>query len=128
MSIVWLDRDVLLAIHDAVLADHGGASGIADYMALDVVRTRPPSAPRGAELDPVELAAWQAYAILSRKPFRAGNARVAAVAMETFLALNGRELAALEEDVALAVSSLAAGDWTPQDMVAWLNRSVRRAL
>ena len=42
MSIVWLDRDVLLAIHDAVLADHGGTLGVADYLALDVVRTRPP--------------------------------------------------------------------------------------
>lgn len=125
MSIVWLDRDVLLAIHDAVAAGHGGRAGVADYLALDVVRTRPPSAPRGAELDPVELAAWQAYAILTRKPFRGGNRRVAAVVMETFLALNGRELAALEEDLAVAVLALADGDWTPHDMVDWLNRRVR---
>ena len=126
MSIVWLERDVLLALHDAVIATHGGAPGIADYMGLEMVRARPMDlAGRHAPSVP-ELAAAQLCGFLLKRPFRSGNKRTATVALEAFLSLNGYELAVPEEDLAYAVRMVAAGEWTPAALAEWLNQSVCR--
>lgn len=126
MSIVWLERDVLLALHDAVVATHGGAPGIADYMGLEMVRARPMDlAGRHAPSVP-DLAAAQLCGILLKRPFRYGNKRTAAAVLEVFLSLNDYELAVPEEDLAYAVRMTATGDWTPAALAEWLNQSVRR--
>ena len=125
MSIVWLERDVVLALHDAVLSAHGGETGIADYMALDAVRGRSALGGRARTEDAATVGALILCAFISRRPFRSGNARTGAAAMETFLNLNGLELAALEEDVAVAVKAVVSGEWTSEDMAGWLNQSVK---
>jgi prophage maintenance system killer protein len=123
--IVWLERDVLLALHDAVLATTGGQAGIADYLGLELLRLRqlPPGRTEDGALP--ALAAAQTCALIERPPFRSGNLATAAAAMETFLALNGLELAVPEEDIAVAVRAVADGEWGAPDLSEWLGRSVR---
>jgi death-on-curing protein len=125
--IVWLERDVLLALHDAVLASAGGRAGIADYLGLELVRLRQ-LPPGRVERDTLPaLAAAQTCALVERPPFRSGNLATAAAAMETFLGLNGLELAVPEEDVAVAVRAVADGDWDAVELAEWVARSVRFA-
>jgi len=125
--IAWLEREVLLALHDAVLATAGGEAGIADYLALEVLRLH--QVPRGS-FDRSALpamAAAQACELMERRPFRSANAATAAAAMETFLALNGLDLAVPEEDVAVAVRAVAEGEWAAAELAGWLERSLRPA-
>jgi death-on-curing protein len=125
MAVVWLERDVLLALHDATLAAHGGTPGIADYMGLEMLRARPMDlAGRSAPSVP-DLAAAQLCGFLLKRPFRSGNRRTAAAALEAFLALNQHELAVPEEDLAHAVQAVADGAWPPTVFAEWLNQSVR---
>ncbi len=37
----WLTREVLFAVHDVQLAEHGGQSGVRDIELLDVLLERP---------------------------------------------------------------------------------------
>lgn len=125
MGVVWLERDVLLALHDAVIAAHGGTPGIADYMGLEMLRARPMDVAAKGVVSPVDLAAAQLCGFLMKRPFRSGNRRTAAAALEVFLGLNGYELMVREEDLAEAVRSVAEGAWEPGAFAEWLNQSVR---
>ena len=125
--IVWLEREVLLALHDAVLATAGGEPGIADYLALEVLRLHQvPRGSFGGDALPA-MAAAQAYALIERRPFHAANRATAAAAMETFLALNGLELTVPEEDVAVAIRAVADQDWNGSHLTAWLEANLRPA-
>ncbi len=124
MAVVWIERDVLLALHDAVLAAHGGTPGIADYMALEMLRARPMEIAGRAAPSISDLAAAQLCGFLLKRPFRSGNARTATAALEVFLTLNGQTLIAPEADLALAVQSVVSGEWPPVTFAEWLNHSV----
>ena len=86
---VWLLRQLILAIHDEQLAEHGGALGLRDDGLLDSALARPLNRAGYGEPDTAELAALYAIAIARNHPFVDGNKRTAYVALETFLALNG---------------------------------------
>lgn len=41
MTLIWIGTEVVLAIHDEQLAEHGGAVGIRDRVMLDSALDRP---------------------------------------------------------------------------------------
>ena len=102
----WLNKNVVLAIHDEQIAEHGGGAGIRDEGLLDSALARPLNKAARGEPDITELAAAYAYGIARNHPFLDGNKRTAMVVLELFLALNGYELAANDQaclEVMLAV-------------------------
>jgi death on curing protein len=48
-----------------------------------------------------------------------GNKRTAAVVSETFLNLNGHELALTDAEIVVAFVALAAGELSEEDMADW---------
>ena len=86
---VWLSRQLILAIHDEQLAEHGGALGIRDEGLLESALARPLNRAGYADPDMAELAALYAIAIARNHPFVDGNKRTAFAALFMFLALNG---------------------------------------
>lgn len=124
--IVWIERALILAVHDRQLAEHGGGSGVRDEALLDSALARPQQ--RHAYGDPppdlADLAASLAFGLARKHPFVDGNKRTAAVACETFLMLNGMTLEA--DDVALypVYVALAAGELSEAEFAAWLRRHV----
>jgi len=79
---IWLSRDLILAIHDEQLAEHGGSVGLRDPGLLDSTLTRPLNQTGNSEPDTAELAAAYALAIARNHPFIDGNKRTAFVALE----------------------------------------------
>ena len=120
---VWLSRDLILAIHDEQLAEHGGAEGLRDSGLLDSALARPANRagyeePDMAEL--AELAALYALGIARPPPFIDGNKRSAYVALETFLALNGLRFPVSDADAVIATLQMAAGDTDDAAFIAWV--------
>ena len=73
----WISKPAVLAIHERLLAEHGGAPGIIDEGLLDLGLDGPKNQFAYGERDPVSLAAAYAYALTQNHPFVDGNKRVA---------------------------------------------------
>ena len=117
---VWLSRQLILAIHDEQLAQHGGALGVRDDGLLDSALARPLNRAGYGEPDVAELAAVYAIAIARNHPFLDGNKRTAYVALETFLALNGCAFPVSDADAVVATLAMAAGEMNDEEFSAWV--------
>ena len=122
---VWLSRQLILAIHDEQLAEHGGALGVRDDGLLDSAPARPLNRAGYGEPDTAELAALYAIAIARNDPFIDGNKRTAYVALETFLALNGCVFPVSDADAALVTLAMAAGDMEDREFTDWVRANTQ---
>jgi death-on-curing protein len=117
---IWLDAAVLRAVHEEQLLEHGGAAGTRDAGLFESALARPRHVATYGEPDAAGLAAAYGFGIARNHPFIDGNKRTAFVAVELFLALNGRELRASDEDCVLTMLKLAAGDLSEEAFADWL--------
>ncbi len=117
---VWLSRELVLAIHDEQLAEHGGAAGLRDEGLLESALARPLNLAGYAEPDVAELAALYALALARNHPFIDGNKRTAYVALETFLALNGIDFPVSDADAVIMTLRMAARDLSDEDFTDWV--------
>ncbi len=106
---IWIEDELVLAIHDRLLVDHGGGAGVRDESLLQSALARPLNHIAYAGSDIVELAAKYTAGIVQNHPFVDGNKRTGFVIGVLFLELNGYRLMASEEAAAQAVIELAAG-------------------
>jgi death-on-curing protein len=124
---VWIETRDVLAIHDRLLALHGGASGVRDRGLLESALARPRQHHAYADSpDILEMAALCTAGVVRNHPFVDGNKRTGFVIGVLFLELNGFEFKASEEDATQAVTSLAAGTLDESGYRAWLRENVRR--
>ena len=119
---VWLDRAVIVAVHEMQLAEHGGAAGVRDAGLLDSALGKPLHLEAYGEPPPdaAALAASYGYGISRNHPFIDGNKRTGFVAAELFLRLNGLVLHADDTSSVLTMLAVAAGDITEDAFAAWL--------
>lgn len=117
---VWLTPDVVLAIHEEQLAEHGGGEGIRDIGLLESALARPQNLAACGHPDLPALAAALGTGIARNHPFIDGNKRTAYVAVETFLILNGLDLVAGDAECVVVMLDLAAGDLPEEGFAAWL--------
>jgi death-on-curing protein len=118
-------RDVL-AIHDRVLALHGGASGLRDQGLLESALARPRQHHAYARSpDVIEMAALYTAGIVRNHPLVDGNKRTGFVIGVLFLELYGFDFKASEADATQAVMGLAAGMLDEAAYLAWLRKNVR---
>lgn len=120
--IVWLTRDLALAIHERQLSEHGGGIGVRDENLLESALARPQQlfAYGDPAPDLAALAASLACALANNHPFVDGNKRTAHVAYRVFLALNDAELQASGEEKYLAMLGLAEGSMDETEFAEWL--------
>lgn len=118
----WLQREVILAVHEEQLAEHGGATGVRDEGLMDSALARPRHLAVCGEPDHAELAAASGYGLARTHPFIDGNKRTAFVAVELFLALNGWALTASDADCVLTMLSVAAGEIDEPGFADWIRR------
>ncbi|MCB8882516.1 type II toxin-antitoxin system death-on-curing family toxin [Acidisoma cellulosilytica] len=120
---VWLGRQLILAIHDEQLREHGGAAGIRDEGLLESALARPLNRAGYETLETAELAGIYAIAIARNHPFIDGNKRTAYVALELFLALNGMRFAATDAEAVVTMLQMAAGDLTDDVFLSWVKQN-----
>jgi len=121
----FLDRDIVLAIHEEVLATHGGAVGIVGEPALVAAIERPRAIARDdRQADATRIAAAYAMGMLRSHPFVNGKKRVAFMAMELFLVDNGYELMADDVDCAIQIGLLASREIDDVGLAEWLRAHI----
>ena len=127
MPVRWLVKGVVLAIHDALLIEHGGAPGIRDEGLLESALARPQHLfhyERSSSIP--QLAAAYGFGLSSNHPFADGNKRIAFSAMALFLELNGWRLEAEEPETVVMFTELAAGIRDETELADWLRNNSRR--
>jgi death on curing protein len=122
---VWLDADVLRAVHEEQLAEHGGATGTRDQGLFESALARPLNAAAYGQPDAAELAAAYGFGLARNHPFVDGNKRTAFVAVELFLELNGFELQAGDADCVMTMLAVAAGQMDEAAFARWLRQHTR---
>jgi death-on-curing protein len=123
----WLSPDLIEAVHERQLLEHGGGTDIRDQGMLESALARPQQlhARGGEQVDVISLAASYAFGLSRNHPFADGNKRTAAVACELFLELNGYLLLAEDSQLYPVFLGLAAGDVTEEALSDWLRRCAR---
>jgi death-on-curing protein len=121
----WVAAEVLLAVHEEQLAEHGGAAGVRDLGLLESALARPQNQAAYGNPDAADLAAAYGVGLAKNHPFIDGNKRTAFVAVELFLALNGHNLVADDADCVLTMLSVAAGSLDEPGFAAWLRTHSR---
>jgi death-on-curing protein len=127
MRWIWVEDGVVLAIHDAQLAEHGGIARIRDEGLLSSALARPRNLEAyGEDVDAASLAAAYAFGIARNHPFLDGNKRTAFVVMELFLDLNGWLLPVGDADCISTMLAVASGDMGEKALAAWLRKQIAR--
>jgi len=107
---LWIEERDALALHDRLLALHGGAAGVRDDALLKSALARPQQIyAYGDAPDRIDMAAAYTVGIVRDHPFIDGNKRTGFVVGVLFLELNGYRFTASEADAAQAILELAAG-------------------
>lgn len=122
---VWIDRDVVLAIHDALLHEFGGASGFRDETLLDSALARPKNLFLYESPDLFALAAAYMFGIVRNHPFVDGNKRTGLVVGGIFLERNGKVLVASEEETATVILAFAEKKFKEEELTAWLRKNCK---
>ncbi len=126
-SPVWIDERDVLAVHDRLLALHGGVAGLRDRGLLESALARPRQHFSYAEnTGVIEMASLYTAGIIRNHPFIDGNKRAGFTAGILFLELNGFDFVASEEEVIRTVLALAASDLDEAGYVDWLRSNVKR--
>ncbi len=122
----WIDRRALVLLHDEVLAEHGGLSGIRDEGLLDSALARPRQLyAYEPEADLARLAASYAVGLVKNHPFFDGNKRVAFLSVGLFLGLNRLRLAVEPVDAVRTMMALADAKLTEADFATWIRLHMR---
>lgn len=119
---VWVLDNVVVAVHQILLAEHGGAPGIRDEALLNSALAKPKQ--RFAyepESSIFELAVSYSFGIANNHPFVDGNKRTAFTVAVIFLELNGVSLEAPEPEVVIFFENLASGNLTEYELAEWLS-------
>jgi death-on-curing protein len=115
----WVALDVIHAIHDRQLSEHGGGVGVRDAGAIESALARPQNLVAYGSPDAAELAAAYAFGIAKNHRFVDGDKRTAWVASRLFLAINGISLKFDPAEAVRMVEALAAGMLPEPDVAAW---------
>ena len=117
---VWIVERDALALHDRLLALHGGAAGLRDDgLQQSLAYTE--------SADIIDMATAYTAGIVRNHPFVDGNKRTGFIVGILFLELNGYRFTASEEDAAQAVLKLAAGDLDETGYSGFLRGNIARA-
>lgn len=123
----WVDKRLLVTLHDESLALHGGASGIRDEGLLDSALNRAVHLAMYGSPDFAELAAAYGLGLAKNHAFVDGNKRAAFLSVGLFLGLNGYKLKATQVGATLTMLAAASGDMDEASFAAWLRQnSVQR--
>ncbi len=116
----WLTIRAVKVIHDRVLEEFGGLSGVRDEGLLESALGRPQNLFHyGEKVSLFQLAASHCYGIVRNHPFIDGNKRTGCVVARVFLRLNGVRFSPAQGEPARIIRALAAGEIDEPELVRW---------
>ena len=117
---LWVERDLVLALHEEMIAEHGGHAGVRDEGLLESALARPRQLLAYGDPGLFELAAAYAFGIVRNHPFIDGNKRAGLAAADVFLQLNGFEIVVHEVQAVVVFLDLAAGEIDEAVLAKWI--------
>ena len=117
---VWLTPEIVIAIHEMQLAEHGGPAGIRDMGMLESALGRPQNKFAYGETDLAVLAAAYGFGVARNHPFIDGNKRTSLMVIYTFLGINDVEFFVPEAEFATIILDLAAGEVSEESLARWI--------
>ena len=125
-EIVWVLDEVVLAVHEEQLAEHGGLLGVRDHGAVESALARPRNlvAHEACE-DLARLTAAYVYGIARNHGFADGKKRTALVVADLFLMLNGYELVSSPADNVLTILRVADGTPSEEELTLWIRENIK---
>jgi death on curing protein len=124
----WVTKAVVLAIHDEMLAEHGGLGGLRDVATLESALARPQNLAAYGDPPPdvAALAAAYAFGLARTRAFVDGNKRTSAVVAATFLLRNGYDFTADEATRLQIWLRLGAGSMGEKELAEWLRANIKK--
>ena len=119
-TFVWVRDEVVEAIHDAQLAEHGGLAGVRDAGLLASALARPKNLVSYDSPDLAACAAAYGFGIACNHPFVDGNKRTAFVVTALFAAVNGCELVANDAESVVVMLAVADGTLDETAFATWV--------
>ncbi len=116
----WILFETVISIHQIILAEHGGSTGIRDLSLLESALARPKQ--RYAyqpESTLFELAASYSFGLAKNHPFVDGNKRTSLTVGILFLELNGLSFHAPEPETVIAFENLASSLFSELELADW---------
>ena len=121
----WLLKGAVVATHERLLSEFGGASGVRDSGLLDSALARPENLLAYGQPTIFELAAAYAFGVVKDHPFVDGNKRTGFTIAIFFLELNGQVFGATEVDATIQTLALAAGEVEESEYAVWLEKNCK---
>ena len=123
MSFDYIRVDDILAIHADQIERYGGAEGIRDPGLLEAALFRPQTGYYPTLIDEA-AALWESLS--QNHPFVDGNKRTAFAATYVFLAINGLDIIATDDEMQDFVSGLyATSSITFDNLPVWLSENTK---
>lgn len=117
---LYVTLDEALRIHEILIKEFGGATGVRDLGLIESALLRPQT---GYYANLIEEAAalWESLAM--NHGFVDGNKRVAYACLEMFLQLNGADISATNDELETFIyGNLEAGTFHKDVLEGWLNQ------
>lgn len=116
----WVDSDVIAAVHDRQLSEHGGPAGVRNQDGIESALARPINLTLYGNPDAADLAAAYAFGLARNHGFVDGNKRTAWIAARLFLAINGFRLTVNAGDAVRLMEGVASGAVMEQELAEWI--------
>ena len=119
---IRLSKPQILLLHEQLIAETGGSSGLRDEGMLDSALNAPFQTFGGEDVYPslLQKAAHLCFGLVKNHPFVDGNKRTGAHVMLVLLALNGIELQHTQAELSDVILQLAAGTIQSSDLLNWI--------
>lgn len=121
----WIRHETVLALHEQLLAEFGGASGLRDASLLDSALARAQNLLAYGKPTLFDLAACYGCGLIKNHPFVDGNKRIGFAISVLFLELNGCRFRGAEVDATVQTLAVAAGEKTEREFSKWLAANSR---
>ncbi len=121
-NVIFIPKNIILLFHEQLIQTYGGSFGIRDEKLLDSALEQAKANFGGKFLHDtiMKMAAAYGYHLCNNHPFVDGNKRIALVAMDVFLQINGFEIVASEKETYLIMMALSSGKLTKDELACWL--------
>ena len=123
----WVGFEVVQAIHERQIDEHGGADGFRNLGVIESALARPVNLAGCADPDAASLAAAYAFGLAKNHGFVDGNKRTGWVAARLFLADNDYRIEFEPADAIRTMEAVAAGSMGEADLAVWFRDRVDRA-
>jgi len=122
----FLRKQTIIAVHDELIAEHGGLEGIRDENALESALMAPMNLFHYTQgkCHLADLAAKYAYALTKNHPFNDGNKRIALFSCLYFLKINGNSRSFPKDSLFLLMLEISSGRIAEVQFAEWILKNL----